>query len=119
MNPIKTTKNKQAARQNAERQQLLQSPVYESNIPYITRAFVKEIDLEGGKFNKFNPINSIKADVPQLPKYPDSDSGSGYSIFYPLLSPHLMLPLKIGEEVILLFENISNTTLGFWLCRAP
>jgi len=119
MNPIKTSINKQAARQNAERQQLLQSPVYESNIPYITRAFVKEIDLEGGKFNKFNPINSIKADVPQLPKYPDNDDGSGYSIFYPLLSPHLMLPLKIGEEVIVLFENIGNTTLGFWLCRAP
>lgn len=88
-------------------------------MPYITRAFVKEIDLEGGKFNKFNPINSIKADVPQLPKYPDSDDGSGYSIFYPLFSPHMMLPLKIGEEVIVLFENISNTTLGFWLCRAP
>ena len=120
MNSTKALFNKQAAQKSAERQQLLQRPAYESNVPYITRAFVKEIDLEGGRFNKFNPINSIKADVPQLPKYPDEDSdNSGYPIFYPLLSPHLMLPLKIGEEVIVLFENISNTTLGFWLCRAP
>ena len=70
MNSTKALFNKQAAQKSPERQQLLQRPAYESNVPYITRAFVKEIDLEGGRFNKFNPINSIKADVPQLPKYP-------------------------------------------------
>tara|TARA_Y100001973_G_scaffold41444_2_gene61932 strand:+ start:3430 stop:4956 length:1527 start_codon:yes stop_codon:yes gene_type:complete len=38
-------------------------------------------------------------------------------IFYPLFSPHLAMPIKPGEQVIVIFTNTNAGGRGFWVTR--
>ena len=111
--PNKAVFNKLAAKKQLERDQQLRSIVDDTIIPYFTRAIVRDVDTVGGQLDGINPINSIVADIVEL------ISDGEAPIFYPMFSSHMMLPIKENEEVWVMFENISNMTLGYWISRTP
>jgi hypothetical protein len=111
------------------------------NVRFLYRATVLAVDVLGGKLenptavgsvshsynNKSvtflskigpeNPRNSIKARV-----LTDSLDGvtadEDLKIFWPLFPEHIMVPIKPGEHVYVIFED-TNFQHGLWLCKIP
>jgi len=111
--PNKARINPIAATAEHARVQQLRSVFDDTMVPYFTRAIVRDVDTIGGALDEFNPINSIVADIIELGVTATSP------VFYPMFSSHIMLPIKVGEEVWVMFENISNVTQGYWISRTP
>jgi hypothetical protein len=45
---------------------------------------------------------------------------SGPEIFFPMFSPHLMMPVSAGEQVWVTYENVGKPgQVGYWISRKP
>lgn len=63
------------------------------------------------------PKNAI---IGQMISGGDGIGTQTYKIFFPILPPHISVPLKPGEEVFVLFEDpFLDTNFGFYIGRIP
>ena len=83
------------------------------------RAVVVAVDHVGGQLEATppNPQNSIKARV--ISNFRDKDlADSDLAVYWPVFS-HDIMPLKEGEHVYVLWEDMIEKTHGLWLTRIP
>jgi len=108
---------KQAQRQAAEAAStgILQRGVVEEVIYDPTKFDVASFEekVESPKFLKTLPINSVLVRIVSNNQYKTSGK---LSICYPILSSHLMMPVKPGEQVWIINDN---SDIKYWLSRIP
>jgi len=91
---------------------------------FIYRAVVIKIDEQGGQFSgpdtdydedPPNPPNSVKARIitDSIDAYTDD---SDLTTFWPM-NPHDSMPIKEGEHIYVIFEDVGRKEVGLWLCR--
>lgn len=83
------------------------------------RARVEAIDPIGGQLETSprNPPNSIRARV-YSSGLDATTPVQALPVFYPMLPPHISIPLQPGEHVMVMFEDEARTS-GFWICQVP
>jgi hypothetical protein len=86
-----------------------------ANLPpaYVQSLQSGERPVQNSDFVQKMPRNSVIAYV-----VPDDKIIGRPSIFYPLFSPHLSMPVKAGEQIWVIYEDFAaNSKLGYWICR--
>lgn len=112
-----------------------------NSVPFLHRAIVVAVDVEGGKLEnpqgtgtishelsgkKFevsanigplNPQNSVKARIITAGK-DQFTHDDRLRVFWPFFPEHMSVPIKPGEYVYVLFED-ENETHGLWVNKVP
>jgi hypothetical protein len=62
------------------------------------------------------PINSV---IAQIISEGAGQMGKQNTILFPIFSSHIMLPIKVGETIFVLYEDYSGkgTKIGYWFTR--
>ena len=80
---------------------------------YVESLLTGDGAVQNTDFVKKMPRNSVIAYV-----VPDDKLVGRPSIFYPLFSAHLSMPVKAGEQIWVIYEDFAaNSKLGYWICR--
>ena len=77
-------------------------------------ALGSHVSIESTELIDFMPINSIVAYVTDNNNV---EQRSSDIICYPFFPPHMSLPLKPGEFVWIIEEDVKGTPIYYWMCR--
>ena len=89
-----------------------------SNPSFLTNAQLTDLErkVSNPQLVEGMPSNSILARVTTN----GQDRGHpAIQIFYPLFSTHMQMPIKAGEQVLIMYEDYSGTggSVGYWVTR--
>jgi len=80
---------------------------------YVQSLLTGDRAVQNTDFVKKMPRNSVIAYV-----VPDDKLVGRPSVFYPLFSAHLSMPVKAGEQIWVIYEDFAaSSKLGYWICR--
>ena len=86
------------------------SEILASNPDYLTD--ISSL-VENAQFVERMPRNTILADIVTN----KIGHAKNPSLFYPFFPPHFQPPIKVGEQIWVIFEDGKIGTLGYWISR--